>query len=61
MIKNCKVKILPDEYCINIIDTPGFGDTSGPDKDELNFELICKVIDNFDDDNSLDNILIACR
>ena len=45
-------------YCINLIDTPGFGDTSGPEKDCINFELIREIIMNFDSDKSIQNILI---
>ena len=50
-IQNRQSRFRDDRYCINIIDTPGYGDTSGPQRDAFIFAQITntfKIIEHLD-------------
>ena len=44
--------------CINLIDTPGFGDTRGPKWDSKIFEMIARLLNSLD---TLDYIMMAVK
>ena len=47
-----------DQCCVNIIDTPGFGDTRGAKWDEMIFEMLSQLLHEID---SLDYFMIVVK
>ncbi len=57
-IKNGRFNTNNDPYCINIIDTPGFGDTRGLEMEKCINEMIKNSLLSID---TIDNILLVVK
>lgn len=51
-------KISAEPSCVNIIDTPGFGDTRGSEYDQIFFQMIAAVLKEIE---TLDYIMLVVK